>query len=69
MRLIKNDFSELNLNANLVEQLLSSSYKIEDIRISEPNFTASKAIVGVWMTESARNLKIKANDLKLPEFD
>ena len=69
VRLIKNDFSELNLNANLVEQLLSSSYKIEDIRISEPNFTASKAIVGVWMTESARNLKIKANDLKLPEFD
>ena len=45
---LKTFFSELSLNGNLAEQLLSATFTIEDIKTSEPNFTAPAAIVKLW---------------------
>ncbi len=68
-RSIKGNFRELSYNANLAEQLLSGTFTIEDIIISEPSLTVPKAIMSISMTENARNIKMDLHDLRLPEFD
>ena len=65
---LKTFLSELSLNGNLAEQLLSGTFTIEDIKTSEPNFTAPTAIVEVLVTETAKDLKINLHDVRLSEF-
>ena len=65
---LKTFLSELSLNGNLAEQLLSDTFTIEDIKILEPNFTAPTAIVEVLVTETASDLKIHLHDVRILEF-
>ena len=65
---LKTFLSELSLNGNLAEQLLSGKFTIEDIKTSEPNFTAPTAIVEVLVTEKTKDLKINLHDVRLSEF-
>ena len=65
---LKTFLSELSLNGNLAEQLLSDTFTIEDIKTSEPNFSAPKAIVEVLVTETAKDFKIHLHDVGLLEF-
>ena len=65
---LKTFFSELSLNGNLAEQLLSATFTIEDIKTSEPNFTAPRAIMEFLVTEAAKDLKINLHDVSLSEF-
>ena len=65
---LKTFLSELSLNGNLAEQLLSGTFTIEDIKTSDPNFTAPTAIVEVMVTETAKDLKINLHDVRLSEF-
>ncbi len=67
-RSLKTFLSELSLNGNLAEQLLSGTFTIEDIKTSEPNFTAPKAIVNVLVTEKTKDLRINLHDVRLSEF-
>lgn len=64
---IKSFLSELNLNDNLSQQLLSSTFTIADITVSEPNFAAPSAIIEVSSTEKARNFKVDAHDVRLSD--
>ena len=65
---LKTFLSELSLNGNLAEKLLSGTFTIEDIKTSEPNFTAPTAIMEVLVTETAKDLKINLHDVRLSEF-
>jgi len=65
---LKTFLSEMSLNADLAEQLLSGTFTIEDIKVSEPDFNARTAIVEVSMTEKAKDLKINLHDVRLSDF-
>ena len=65
---LKTFLSELSLNGNLAEQLLSDTFRVKDIKTSEPHFTAPTAIVEVLVTETAKDLKIHVHDVRLLEF-
>ena len=65
---LKTFLSELSLNGDLPVQLLSGKFKIEDIKMSEPNVTAPTATVEVSVTEKANDLKINLYDVRPSEF-
>ena len=65
---IKGDLSELKYNNHLTEQLFSSTFALEDIVASEPNFSAPEATMEISVKEEARNLKIDLYHVNLSEF-
>ena len=65
---LKTFITELSLNGDLAEQLLSGTFTIEDIKASEPDFTAPTAVVEVSVTQKAKDLKVNLRDVGLSEF-
>ena len=66
-RLIKSSPIELDLNAPVDQQLLSSTYEVKDIKVSELDIIASEAIFEVAVAEGSRNFKMDLKDIKLAE--
>ncbi len=65
---IRSMLSELNLSEKINDQLLSSTFAVEGITVSELGLTAPKAIFEVVLEKDTRNLKIDLQDLKLSKF-
>ncbi len=65
--LIRGDIRELSFNAPLHKQLFSTTFAIEDIKVSEPNLTASEAMIELSVEEKSRNFKIDLHDVSLLE--
>ncbi len=65
---IRGNFDKLNFNDNLPEQLVSSTFAVEDIIVSKPSLTAPEAVMEVSVSDKARNFKIESQNIKLLEF-
>lgn len=66
--LIKGDLTELNFNVPLTEQLFSSTFTIENIKVSQPNITVPEVMIEISVEKDVRNFTIDLHHVKLSEF-
>ena len=66
-QLLTGDLAELNFNAPLTEQLISSAFEIENIIVAQPNVNVPQATLEILFDEQSRNFKLNLHDLKLLE--
>ena len=66
--LIVGEINELDLKAPLSDQLLSSTFSMENIIVSKPNLTSPEAIIQILVDEGARNFNINLHDVKLSDY-
>ena len=68
VEIIRSRLSQLSLNTQIIEQLFSSAFAVEDIVVPGLDLTVPKANLQIVFTQNGKKLKVDFQDVKLSQF-